>query len=183
MAKGKSLPLYLKYDRDSFERLFKYLYPDLLPFAQAILFDNDEAKDIVQDVFCHIWDRRKSIVINTNIETYLFKSVRNACLNRLSHIKITDEHADRVREAWFFSNNIDPYENEEVLKLIDNISEQFPERMKRVFSLRKDFGLSYEEIAQEMGISINSVKTHLKRAFKQIRESLLSPSASLSIVS
>ena len=183
MTKGKSIPLNYKYDRDSFERLFNYLYPDLLSFARAIVFNLDEAEDIVQDVFCYIWDRRKSIVIHTNIETYLFKSVRNACLNRLSHIKITDEHADRVREAWFFSNNIDPYENEDILKIIDEISEQFPERMKRVFQLRKEFGLSYEEIAQEMGISINSVKTHLKRAFKQIRESLLSSSVSLSIVS
>lgn len=166
---GRGIPGNLEY----FNNLYRHHYGDLVRFADAMLFDYEEAKDVVQEVFCYMWDNREKIQITSTIKTYLFTSVKHGALNRIKHLNIVDKHSDRVREAWWFSMNIDPEEDLVNLKRIHEISENFPGQMKNVFKLRTEEDLKYEEIAERLQISINSVKTHLRRAFSIIRRSLL----------
>lgn len=166
---GESIPRNLEY----FSELYRSYYGDLVMFAEAILFDHEEARDVVQEVFCYIWDNSRSIEIRSDIRTYLFSSVKHRALNRLKHLDIIDKHFDRVREAWWFSMNVSPEEDALNLKRIRDVSEKFPEQMRRVFMLRTDENMKYEEIAGELGISVNSVKTHLRRAFSLLRKELL----------
>ncbi len=156
-----------------FKNLYDSYYLELVGFAEAILFDRDEAEDVVQEVFCYLWDNRRSVYISSNLKSYLFTSVKNRSLNRIKRVKLLDQHSDRIKEAYLFSLNIDPSTDEKRLQRIYKLSESFPEKMGRVFFLRIREGKRYEEIADEMGISINSVKTHLKRAFNILRKSLL----------
>lgn len=154
-----------------FKDLYESYYLELVDFAEAILFDRDEGEDVVQEVFCYLYDNRRNIYIGSNLRSYLFTSVKNRSLNRIKRVKLFDQNSDRIKEAYLFLLNIDPSIDEKRLQRIYELSESFPEKMRKAFLLRIREGKRYEEVANEMGISVNSVKTHLKRAFNILRKS------------
>ena len=79
-------------DEQAFEKLFKAQYPALCGYARKYLEDLDQAEEVVQEMFFNFWQKREKIEINISAEAYLFRSVRNSCLNYLKHLKIREEH-------------------------------------------------------------------------------------------
>ena len=123
-------------DPDYFRSLYEKYFLPLTEFAEAIVYDREEAKDIVQDVFFYLWDNAEKIRINKSIKHYLFSSVKHKALNRIRHYRIIDLHNDRIREAYLKAENenLQIYEDriEKVTKAIDSL----PEQMRKVINLR-----------------------------------------------
>lgn len=162
----------LRKDEDFFHMLYDNHFSELVIFSKTIVLCEEEAYDIVQEVFCSLWDNCENIRIRKSIRAYLYRSVKNRSINRLRQLGIIDLHKEQIREAYLFSMNIDPDENQEQLHKMRKIIESFPEQMKKVFKLRIDKEKKHKEIAEELQISVNTVKTHLRVGFQSIRERL-----------
>ncbi|MCF8273082.1 MAG: RNA polymerase sigma-70 factor [Flavobacteriaceae bacterium] len=158
----------------AFKTLFNNHFEDLVVYANGYLFDMDSSKDLVQDVYIYIWENADKIDIKTNFKGYLYSMVRNRCFNYLKSIKITDNHAflefniNIITEHVFDSTLEEDKEKvyNQILKIVDSL----PENMQKIVKLKFLHNYKYSEIAQELGISINTVKTQLKRAKFKIIE-------------
>ncbi len=155
-------------DEGLFKELFEKLYPELVVYANQYLFDSQYSEDIVQEVFVWLWEKADKMDIKTNLKSYLYAMVRNRCLNALKSIKITDSSKTLESHATFVTDHsTDWYPDDEkqelyeqVLKVIDN----FPDKMRTIVKLRFLNNYRCNEIADELGVSVNTVKTQLKRA-------------------
>lgn len=156
-------------DEESFKSLFYHLYPELVRHAQTYLFDKDKSKDVVQEVFIDLWENAHKIEINTSLNAYLYAMVRNKCLNYLRSIKITEgiEAMESLTESDTYFK-LDQKENNKKYKKVLFIVDSFPDRMGEVFKMRYLDNYTYNEIASQLDISLNTVKTQLRRARKRL---------------
>ncbi len=162
----------------AFKRLFDDMYQDLVTYAYGFLFDKSLSEDVVQEVFVRLWEKSNKIDVRTNLKGYLYAMVRNKCLNKLKALKITDS-SNILDVEILFSLNQEPYgyteeeteiRNQRALDIIENL----PSRMRSIVVLRFRDNYRYKEIADELNVSINTVKTQLKRAKSKIGELTIS---------
>ncbi|MCT4603271.1 MAG: RNA polymerase sigma-70 factor [Marinifilum sp.] len=157
-------------NKEFFEGLYHDFYSPLVQFCENILFDTDESRDIVQEVFLDLWNKSESVKIENTIKTYLYTCVKYKAFNRLKKLKIIDKHQDHLKEAYLNAFEYDALPDEELKNKIREIIGEFPSQMRKVLEYHSFYGWKYAEIAEDLDISINSVKTHLRRAFKRFRE-------------
>jgi RNA polymerase sigma-70 factor (ECF subfamily) len=157
-----------------FEQLFKDNYAGLCYFATQILNDAAVANDVVQETFIMYWnlkDEDKQKV--GSVKGFLYQSVKNCCLNKLRREKIEQaylklQQAEPIEEAVALNLMI----KSEVLSEINKILSSLPEGCQQVFRMGYLDGLKNQEIADALGISINTVKTQKKRGLQLIRTKL-----------
>ena len=163
-----------KGNRSVFKTFFNKHYKNYVIYANGYLFDKAASEDVVQDVFLYLWEHAEHININSSLQGYLYTAIRNRCLNHLKSLKLIDTNhilefnISLITEQVFDSNS---EENKEIVyKHLLDIVDTLPEKMQQVVKLKFLQNYKYAEIAQEMNISINTVKTQLKRAKTRIAE-------------
>ena len=151
-----------------FDKYFRELYLPLGMFALRIVEDSEAAEDLVAESFTKVWQRISESFEIENFKAYMYTAVRNECLNYLKNKKETEniENIPDVSEETIDTSVRDA----KIWKAIDEL----PPKCREVFLLSKRDGLSNEEIAEEMGISIKTVKNQMTKAFSRLRESLSS---------
>ncbi|MFH7019191.1 RNA polymerase sigma-70 factor [Flavobacterium sp. FlaQc-47] len=165
-----------KQNKSVYKNVFNQFYKGMVLYANNFLFDQQTSEDIVQEVFIWLWENAKNIEINTSLKSYLYAMVRNRCLNYLKSIKITDDlNLIDLNSALLLEEDIDNISEDEkaiIYRQILKIVEGFPASMQQIFKLKFVENYKYNEIADELGISVNTVKTQLKRAKLKIGESI-----------
>ena len=163
-----------KGDQKALEHLFSIYFPRLNDFTQKIVNDNGISQDIVLEVFAKVWERRDEIE-SLNIEAFLFRLVRNRCIDYIKHLKVVNNRmqdiqiSSRYEELYridFIGN--EPYvliEKELQLKIEQTI-QNLPEHCREVFILSRLNGLKNKEIAEKLNINIKNVERHLRRALQ-----------------
>jgi RNA polymerase sigma-70 factor, ECF subfamily len=163
-------------DKKSFELLFRRHFIPLVHFAQQFVFDLDEAKDLVQVAFIKIWEIRESLPSNLNIQSYLYKSVQNQCLDHIKHLKVKKGHwllaYEQLERIPNHYAEFQPLVNDELKNKIREAITALPEECRRVFQLSRFNGMKYSEIAQFLNISIKTVETQMSTALQKLRMSL-----------
>jgi RNA polymerase sigma-70 factor, ECF subfamily len=167
-------------DKNAFEVLFKKLYPRLKDFASKVVKDEDIAKDIVQDVFIKLWEKKKTVE-TINIEAFIFKSVKNQCLTHIKHLKIVENvnsnlsNLSEVEELY----RIDFVRNEPYILIekelqiqIESVVDLLPSQCRNVFMLSRVDGMKNREIAEKLGINIKNVERHITRALREFKKHL-----------
>lgn len=161
-----------KSDSAAFEQLFRLYYQALCVFASRVLQNDDEAEELVQDFFVKFWEKRAQIHIETSLKSYLFRSVKNLCLNQIKHEKIKTQHACHViseaEEYEYRDNFIEP----DLQKDIEKSIAELPEKRQEIFRLSREEGLKYREIADRLNISVKTVEAQMGLAIKTLREKL-----------
>ncbi|MEJ2884030.1 RNA polymerase sigma-70 factor [Pedobacter sp. GR22-6] len=156
---------------NSFEELFRSNYSKLCHFAMQFLNDNDAAKDIVQESFVTYWNLRERLSDAPEaIVSFLYSSVRNACLNKLRRQKLelgylNQQELDPAEDAVALNAMI----RSEVLSELNKVITTLPESCQRIFRMGYLEGLKNPQIAEELGISINTVKTQKKRGLELLK--------------
>ena len=154
-----------------FEKLFKDQYPVLCGYARKYLNDVDQAEEVVQEMFFNFWSKRESMKINTSVEAYLFRSVRNACLNYLKHLKIREEHRLATNQE-LRQKEMEVHDNVIALELqekIEQVIDQLPPERKRIFKMSRYEELKYKEIAEKLSLSVKTVEAQMGKALKYLR--------------
>lgn len=167
-------------DKKAFEHLFFIYFPRLNDFARKVVKDPSVSKDIVQEVFVKIWERRDAIEC-INIEALIFKMVRNSCIDHIHHLRVVQRSMQKMQsdsglEELFRIDFVgdEPYLLlEEELKIrIDKVIHNLPERCREVFLLSRVNGLKNREIAERLHINVKNVERHIHRALQAFKHSL-----------
>ena len=167
-------------EKDFYIRLFEANYKNLALYAKRFVMDTEIARDLVQDVFIYLWDKREQLSINRSIDSYLYRAVHNACINHLKRestkvnylkqflLKITDNTLPS-------SGSEDAHQivvHNELLEKIEAIIESLPEQCRNIFRMSRFRGMQNKEIARIYAISTRTVETQIYRALKILREKL-----------
>ena len=157
-----------------FDSYFRRYYQTLCYFAFNYLKEQDEAEDVVQEVFMKLLNWNESFDNEEHLKHYLYKAVRNSCLNQ---IKMTGIRADILEsiqkntpedENNFFVNVVRAEVYQEIMGAIQDL----PTECGRIFKLAYVEGFSNDEIATQLSISVNTVKAQKNKAKIQLREKL-----------
>ena len=151
-------------ERHIIQRLFKQHYAKMLRVARTILYDEQESKDVVSDIFESLL-RGQTVLMPDTEERYLLTSVRNQCLKRIRH----QETKLRMETASAAQPSDAEGENDRLIEIVEFVVSHLTEQEQRIFHLRFTEGYSYEEIASTEGISRVAVWKHLSHALKEIR--------------
>ena len=160
-------------DKDLFEQLFRTHFVQLCNYAVQYVSDNEIAKDITQNVFINLWEKRDNIDSQKSIQSYLFTSVRNRCFN---YIRDNTKYRSKVLDidSVDIENDveIDDVGMEELEEKISLILNKLPEKCRKVFEMSRFKNMKYKEIAIEMEISVKTVEAHISKALKSLRKEL-----------
>lgn len=158
-------------DRNAFERLFRRYYRLLCDYGRSILGDRELAEDVVQEVFIYFWNNREVIHIQMSVKAYLYTAVRHGALNVLKKQLIERKHNPQLTEfVEFLQTSEYSDEEQEEINRIRQVMTELPKQCLKVFLMSAVDGKKYQEIADELDISINTVKTHISKAYRLIRE-------------
>jgi len=156
-----------------FERVFKEFYPQLCLYALRFVKTKDVSEEIVQNLFCHIWENRKDLNIHTSIKAYLYRSTYHNALQVLrkvgSHNKYKEYVKHHINEDYSSSNKL---EEKEINKIVEQTLSSLPQRCGIIFKMSRFEGLKYQEIAQKLSISIKTVESNMGKALKAFRHNL-----------
>jgi len=160
-------------NRQSYSRLFETYYPVLCAFAFKYLSDLDTSKEIVQDLFVSIYERRSSLVINTSLKSYLFQSVKNRAYNYLSKKRTEEKHHKLIslQDSGVADLN-DQLTEVEMEQEVFRTIEKLAPRCREIFVMSRIDGMRNGQIADELGVSIRTVETQISNALKEIRYNL-----------
>ncbi|MBQ3827575.1 MAG: sigma-70 family RNA polymerase sigma factor [Prevotella sp.] len=154
-----------------YERLFKEKYEQLYYFAYDYVVDEETARDIVSEVYVEIWKKRHNI--NTNkINSYLHMAVRNRCLDHLQIVKRKNRFEEAYPTLYSEVDDTSWVEREERIAELQDAIKKLPERTQWVLKQHYEEHRKYQEIADELGISLNGMKKLINRTFTQLRDML-----------
>ena len=166
------------------EHAYKYVfdahYDVLCVIAVRYLHDDFMAESVVGDVIFHLWETRENIDIQTSLRQYLIRSVRNRCLDYLKSRQFRHEQTlstltddSRLLERSASHDHPLGYLLEKELEqTINDVIEGLPADCRRIFKMSRFDGKRNTEIAQELGISVNTVKYHMKQALRLLQQQL-----------
>lgn len=154
----------------SFEKLFKEYFIPLSNFANTYLHDLEASKEIVQEVFVNIWNKRNEMLEDQKLKSYLYTSVRNRSFNYIrDHKKFQSNVLDVELADHESPLNMDNLEVEELQLKIEDALSTLPDKCREVFSLSRFENLKYTEIAERMGISVKTVEAQMSKALKILK--------------
>ena len=160
-------------DKNAFHTYYKEYFVRLQEYAVRYVYDYQEAQDIVQDAFLSLWVNSAQYDPQRNVVTYLLVIVKNACINRLRDLRIHDAHRDKIVEAMLFSNLEDPETDPGLQQRLREVLATLPEKGREILLEHFVQHKRISTIAAEMGVAESTIKTHLKRTMKVLRDNLL----------
>jgi RNA polymerase sigma-70 factor, ECF subfamily len=165
-------------DQKALELLFYTYFPRLNDFAKNVVKDDGISEDIVQEVFVKVWEKRSEIE-SINFEAFLFRLVRNRCIDYIKHLKVVNNRMQEIQISSRYEElyRIDFIGNEpyvliekELKEKIEKTIQNLPDRCREVFVLSRMNGMKNREIAEKLNINIKNVERHLNRALRSFRE-------------
>lgn len=157
-------------DKESFKVLFNTLYPRLIAYSLKYIKDDIAAEEIVGDCLVTLWEKRKDLSHVDNINSYLYTMVKNASFDYLAKSKQTVSfNQDKHDSALKIDHDVI---EEEVHAMLYNALDKLPSKCRKVFELSCLKGLKYKDIANDLNISINTVKSQRARAIELLKKEL-----------
>ena len=152
--------------------MFRQHYRFLCLVAFRLVRDQDAAEDIVQDFFLSLWQRRTEIVLTSSFQAYASRAVKNLSISFLRKQQtLSDEQLSAIPDG---ANPLEEKEifvsSEAITSRVMDVVERLPAERKKIFLLHVMDRLSYAQIAEKNNISLNTVKTQMKRAYAFVRE-------------
>jgi RNA polymerase sigma-70 factor, Bacteroides expansion family 1 len=177
---GKEILISLKAgNAKAFEEVFKCWYEPLVHFTNEYLSDFESSRNIAQNIFLKLWEKRELIDPDSNIRAYLYVAARNACLSHLRHQKIENTFFEKSQKKLErLQLNYDALEELRIENIdfqnlenkIQETIESLPPRCKEVFILSRFENLKNKEIAMKLDISVKAVEANITRALITLRE-------------
>ena len=159
-------------DESGLRLLFDLYYSPLCVYAYKYFDSFEKAEDIVQETFITLWEKNRLIDFTGSIKSYLFTIVRNNSINQIR--KDSRFRFEEIENQAYsiIEDKFEPLELEERREKLYREIDQLPNQCKKVFEAIVFEKLKYAEVAEELNVSVNTVKTHYSRALKQLRSSI-----------
>lgn len=168
-----------KGERSAYSELFDRYFERMQAFASTIVFRDDAAADIVQEVLIRLYEKPVTFTDMGSLQSYLFTAIRNRCYNYLRDLKVQDKHMLLYMQTASRPGNLDSAEQEDlladiniddVLMNVERIIELLPQRCRQICRMRLIERLKYADIAQQLNISENTAKVQIHRGMERIRK-------------
>lgn len=157
-----------------FEEVFKSHFKSLHAYAFTIVKDDMLAEEMVQNVFCKLWEKKDQLQINSSATAYLYRSVYHECLNHLKHQKV--QSAYHVFMAARPADEPAPaaakLQMGELEWHLNKALNELPEQCRTIFQMSRFEELKYQEIADRLGLSIKTIENQMGKALRLLREKL-----------
>lgn len=159
-------------NKRAFDTFFLRYYPLLCGYATQFVGTND-AEEIIQDMMVGIWERRGEMVVESSLHGYLFRAVKNRCINHLDKLRLHEQVHSFMASNWQ-SQFEDPdfYVVEELTGKIEEALAKLPATYREAFMLNRIDGKTYQEIATTLGVSSKTVDYRIQQALKSLRVEL-----------
>ncbi len=161
-------------DTNAFDILFYTFEPVIYAYAMKLTSNAEDAKEVVQEVFLKVWEKRAEIDPRYRFESFLYTIAKNLVYNKARHrtyyvayqkyIMLHDSQTEHVTENTVYFNELNTFVQTALL--------QMPPVQREVFRLSRMQGLSHGEIAKKMNTSTSNVKNHIRKALRSIREQI-----------
>jgi RNA polymerase sigma-70 factor, ECF subfamily len=168
-------------DKASFERVFKYFYHRLYVFINEYVHDSEVAKNILQDVFLILWEKKSILLDDTNLNAWLYTVAKNKALKYLRHEKYIKNHVElslqSQNENTLNASALDKLDTSEfafreIDKIIKHTLGTMPENVQEIFKLSRFENLKNREIAEKLNISEKTVEANITKSLKLLRVAL-----------
>jgi RNA polymerase sigma-70 factor (ECF subfamily) len=161
-------------DSDAFSEIFNAYYKDLVLFAFSNIKDMANSEEIVQDIFVKLWEDREKMDIRTTLKCVLLKSTQNRCIDWHRHQKIINKHNDYIiNHNHIFDNDCDSYLLwSELNSSVESAMNKMPETLRKAFEMNRNEGLKYQEIADNLSVSLRTVEARISKALEFLRSEL-----------
>lgn len=153
----------------AYQALYTDFYRSLVMYCLRFVLRQDVAEDIVQELFVTMWNKQMVFLSYPSFKTYLYTAVRNAALDYLKHKDIKQRYASQWAELREEMLTDGPMFDEEVYRRLYRAIDRLAPKCREIFLMAMD-GKHNDEIARELHIAVETVKTQKKRAIKQLRE-------------
>ena len=169
-------PIYLSH-KELFAKIYTLYHTRLVAFALTKTPNRQEAEDAVNDVFLNLWEKRHFKISETKIESYLYKCVRHECINLYLRKKVHGKYLEHIKHFQTANENdsnnpLLAFLDKEYTERLSIVIEKLPEQCRKIYQMSRNENLKYQEIAQKLDVSINTVKTQIKLALQKVRNEL-----------
>lgn len=157
-----------------FERVYRQHFDRLYSYARIICNSPDLAKDVVSDFFYNLWKNQADLAGIENLKAYLFASIKNQSLQALAAQarELNEESLEVRRLSVEYINPEEVLLEKELREELDKIIAGLPDQCQLIFRMAREQGMKYNEIANELGISPETVKSQLKKAQARLRANI-----------
>jgi len=166
-------------DVPSFESVYRYYYPRLNYFAKQYLLDAEASKNVVQDVFTELWDKRNTLQNDTNLNAWLFTVTKNKSLKAISQLKSRQHYDNYIKSRQLEINykSLSDFDTsnfmfEELHTLIESALEKLPPACRKVFEMSRFEDRKNREIAEKLNLSIKTVEAQISKALRSLKTDL-----------
>jgi RNA polymerase sigma-70 factor (ECF subfamily) len=161
-------------DGTAFTEIYSRYWTVLYLHGRKMLRDDEEARDVVQELFTHLWKNAALIVITESLSSYLYRSVRNRVFNLIEHKKIINDYQKSLVQFLDAGELVtdELIREKELSALIEKEIQLLPPKMRTVFELSRKQHLSYKEIGAQLGISDHTVRRQVSNALSILRTKL-----------
>ncbi len=166
----------------SFEDIYVRYYPKLVRFSKEYVLSQPDAENIVQDCFMFLWENKQSIPSINNINAFLFRLVKNKCVDFLRHKITAEEKRETIQTAFiaeyrFKLQSIESFDSnalsdEDIEKIISDAINRLPAKCREIFILSRLEGMTYENIALQLNLSPHTVRNQISLALKKMKHEL-----------
>ncbi len=155
----------------NFRLFFEEYFEPVYRFARKYTAEDHIARDIAQDTFIRLYERRNDFDVPEKAKSFVYITARNLCLDYLKHQKVRQEYTQQEQVEEKITDSLHEITYQETLRLLYKAIDQLPPQTQKIIILGLN-GKNNEEIARELRISVNSVKTLKKSAYKTLRKIL-----------
>lgn len=160
--------------RSNFDKIYVTYYFRMYRFAKEYVLFDEDAENIVQDVFLLLWEKREVLDIHISLMAYLFSLVKNKCMDHLRHRLVVEEYQHELKaklsslESLSYTFNSE----EDIERVLTDAINRLPERCRDIFLKSRIEGKKNREIAEELNISVSTVENQITIALKKLRVEL-----------
>lgn len=179
LASNEILQKIISGDEPSFEKVYRYYYPRLNYFSRQYLLDAEASKNIVQDVFTELWDKRQALRSDTNLQAWLFTVTRNKSLKIISQLKSRQNYDNFIKARQLDVNykSLSEFDTsnlvfEELQAQIQAALEKLSPACRKVFEMSRFEDKKNREIAEELNLSIKTVEAQISKALRSLKADL-----------
>lgn len=167
---------------DHFEEIYVSWFSRMKYFALEYVVSEEDAENVVQDVFTELWERKEILAYDVNLVALLFTSIKNRCIDLLRHRVVVQEAVNLIQEEYqatlrvklasleLFDQSM--LSEQDVERIITEVINALPEKCREIFIKSKIEGKKQKEIAAELNISIKTVENQMAIAYKKIKNEL-----------
>lgn len=168
--------------KENFDKIYVLYFSRMFVFAKEYVLFDEDAENIVQDVFMLLWEKRDVLNIEISLTAYLLTLVKNRCINLLQHKLTVEEYSKNKQEEYndelsFKLFSLEQFNqhlgsDDDILQLMEDAIGKLPPKCREIFIKSKIEGLKYKQIAEELSITVNTVENQIAIALKKLRVEL-----------